>query len=221
MEPETKTSEYALAYFYCNYKEAERTDPASILRSLVKQLCLLSPGSSFPDAVLSVYEQRKKEADLSNLLSVEESKHLLIKLSAGFLCTTIVVDALDECDPKTRGSLFNVLEDIVSSSQRNPVKVFVTSRDDGDLRKKFQDHPNVYIQEGDNSADINYFIKTEIEACIKDKKLLGGEVGLDQQARIVSALQAGARGMYVSNFTQPVTHAKTHPYPGSSGPNSR
>lgn len=195
VEEETKTGEHSLAYFYCNYKEVERRDSATILRSLVKQLCLLSPKSSFPEAVSSIYTQRKKDADLHNLLSIDESKNLLIKLSSGFLRTTIVVDALDECDSKTREQLFNVLEDVVSSSKRNPVRVFVTSRDDGDLRRKFQNYPNVYIQGGDNVADINYYIKTEIKARIRDKKLLEGVVDPELEERIVGALQAGAHGM--------------------------
>lgn len=210
VEKETKTGEHSLAYFYCNYKEVERRDSAVILRSLVKQLCLLSPKSSFPDAVSSIYNQRKKDADLQNLLSIEESKNLLIKLSAGFLRTTIVVDALDECDSETRERLFNVLEEVVSSSKRNPVRVFVTSRDDADLRRKFQSYPNVYIQEGDNLADINYYIKTEIKARIRDKKLLEGVVDPELEERIVGALQAGACGMQVpliTGFAQPVTHS--------------
>lgn len=190
---------YALAYFYCNYKEEKRRDPASILRSVVKQLCLMSPGdgSGFPDPVLSIYNKRKHDGDLSNHLSVEESRNLLIALSAGFLCTTIVIDALDECDASTRGSLFDVLDDIMSS-KGNAVKAFVTSRDDGDLRRKFEDRPNVFIQERDNLGDINHYIKTEIVDCISQKKLLGGNVSAELQGRIIEALQAGARGMYVA-----------------------
>lgn len=181
----------ALAYFYCNYKEDQRRDPATILRSLIKQLCLR--GSSFPVKVVAIYNQRKKDADLCNLLSVEESKNLLIQLSATFLRTTLVIDALDECDPYTRGSLCDVLEALVSSSKL--VKVFVTSRDDGDLRKKFEDCPNVYIQERDNSDDISHYIKTEIRACIRGKALLGGVVDFELERRIVLALQSGAHGM--------------------------
>lgn len=192
-----KNDESALAYFYCNYKEAERRDPAWVLRTLVKQLCLQSPESRFPEPVLSIYDQRKKDADLSFTLSVEESKHLLIKLSAGFLRTTIIIDALDECDTNTRGILFDAVEDMVSS-QWNHIKIFVTSRGDGDLRKKFGESPNIYIQERDNSGDINHFIKTEIQASIRTKRLLGGRVGSDLEQRIVSALETGAHGMYVS-----------------------
>lgn len=197
MEPKTKGC--SLAYFYCNYKEEQRRDPASILRSLVKQLCLLSPGegslATFPEPVLAVYSERKDKGDLSRLLSLKESKDLLIKLSAGFLKTMIIIDALDECDRSTRRSLFDLLEQVVSSAKQNPVKIFVTSRDDGDLMIKFEDSPNVYIQERDNSGDIDHYIQTEIEACITAKRLLRGNVSLDLQNRIVAALQAGARGM--------------------------
>lgn len=208
MNPKEKSREYSLAYFYCNYKEGQRNDPASILRSLVKQLCLLSQ-SGLPSAVLSIYNQRKKDADLPNLLSIEESKHLLIELSSGYLRTTIVVDALDECDANSRGRLCDVLKQVVSVSEQTQhtqqtkqtkqtfIKVFITSRDDGDLRKKFKDSPNVYIQERDNSEDINYYIKTQIKACINAKQLLEGKVNSNLEHRIVSALATGARGMYV------------------------
>lgn len=198
-EAQAKGPEHALAYFYCNYKEDQRRDPASILRSLIKQLCLESPGdgSSFPEPVLSVYRERKKKADLDHLLNVQESKNLLLKISAGFLRTTIVIDALDECDPDTRGTLFDVLGDLVSESspKGNPLKAFVTSRDDGDLRAKFENTPNVYIQERDNSSDINQYIKSEIQSCIKAKRLLRGKVSVDLEGQIIRALEEGARGM--------------------------
>lgn len=157
--------------------------------------------SGFPEPVLSIYKKRMSDADLVNLLSVAECKELLITLCTGFLRTTIVIDALDECDPDTRGSLCDVLEQIVSSSKstktsnQNLVKVFITSRNDGDLRRRFEGSPNVYIQERDNSADIDLYIKAEIDACIRRKELLGGMVGLQLKRRIVGALEAGARGM--------------------------
>lgn len=194
MEPETNC---ALAYFYCNYKEDQRRDPAMILRSLIKQLCLQRE-PAFPVSVSSIYNKRNKDADLSNLLSVAESKQLLIALSEGFQRTIIIVDALDECDPYTRGSLCDVLADLVSSTLRlnqNPVKVFITSRDDADLRKKFEASPNVYIQARDNSEDINQFIRTELRACISRKELLDGVVEVELERRIVLALESGAHGM--------------------------
>lgn len=165
---------------------------------------------------MSIYNQRKKDADLSYLLSIEESKHLLIELSSGYLRTTIVVDALDECDANSRGRLCDVLKQVVSLSEQiqkqTSIKVFITSRDDGDLRKKFKDSPNVYIQERDNSEDISYYIKTQIKACINAKQLLDGKVNSNLEHRIVGTLTTGARGMYVP-FTRHDGNVLTKPRP--------
>lgn len=136
-----------------------------------------------------------KDANLTSFLSIEESKQLLIALSAGFLRTTLIIDALDECDTQTRAKLFNVIEEVVSLSKRNPVKAFITSRDDGDVRRKFKNSPNVYIEERDNSSDIKHYIEIEIEACIHREEILDGNVSKDLQGRIISALEAGAHGM--------------------------
>lgn len=196
MASNTQNNGHSLAYFYCHYGEEQRRDPGAILRSLVKQLCLQGPVTKLPEPVLSIYHKRKTAGDLLNLLSVEESKRLLIELCAGFSHSTLIVDALDECDAKTRGRLFDVLQIVVSESKASRVKAFVTSRDDADIRKKFSDSPNVYIQERDNSGDINTYIGAEMEACIAEKRLLDGDVSSDLRDRIIYALQMGARGMY-------------------------
>lgn len=195
---DTQTKGHSLAYFYCHYGEEPRRDPAAILRSVVKQLCLQGPVSKLPEPVLSIYLQRKTAGDLSNLLSIEESKRLLIVLCAGFAHSTLIIDALDECDAKTRGRLFDVLQSVVSESKAARVKAFVTSRDDADLRKKFADSPNVYILERDNSDDISTYIRAEVDACIVEKKLLDGDVSIELRDRIIHVLEAGAQGMYTS-----------------------
>lgn len=141
-----------------------------------------------------MYNKREAKADLRNTLTVEECKTILIGLSYGFLRTTIVIDALDECHAETRGALFDALEHVVSSSL-NPIKVFVTSRDYADLRRKFEKSPNVYIQERDNSHDINQYIRTEIHNCIKRGEILCGQADSDLERHIVGALEGGARGM--------------------------
>lgn len=195
---DNRTNGHSLAYFYCHYENAQRRDPEEILRSLVKQLCLQGPVSKLPEAILSIYRERDNAGDLSHLLSIEECEGLLIELCAGFSQSTLIIDALDECDAKTRGGLFDVLQNVVSKSPTTRVKAFVTSRDDADVRKKFSASPNVYIQERDNSDDINTYIRAAIKECIDNKELLDGTVSVELQNRIIHALEAGAHGMYAS-----------------------
>lgn len=143
---------------------------------------------------MAIYRKREKKNDFKYTLTVDECKTILIRLSAGFVRTTIVIDALDECHADTRGALFDALEYVVSSSV-NPVKVFVTSRDYADLRKKFEKRPNVYIQERDNSRDINHYIKTEIHDRMTKGAFLCKPTDPDFENHVVGALEKGARGM--------------------------
>lgn len=142
-----------------------------------------------------MYEERVLKGD-SGPLSLEESQDLLVQISTGSLHTTIVIDGLDECDRGTRRELLNALEYVASSP--NLVKVFLTSRDDGDLAYRLSKKPNVYIHAANNSKDIKEYIDSEIECCIKDGLLLPGkEVTSDLKESIILTLEEGACGMYV------------------------
>ncbi len=75
--------------------------------------------------------------------------------------TTFVLDALDECDPKNRHLLTEALEFLLSKSER-PLKVFISSRPDGDIRRHFISYPNIEIQATDNKDDIEKFVIEKI-----------------------------------------------------------
>lgn len=185
----------ALAYFYCNYREDTRRDPAFLLRTLVKQLCLLGPTNQLPDVVLSIYEKRESQGHQSGPLHLEESRDLIVALSAGFTQTTIIIDALDECDRGTRTGLFITLKHIINSTTH--VKIFLTGRNDGDIQRMLRGFPSHYLDATDNSGDISTYVHSEITRCSTEGLLLDGEE-IDQvlQSEIILALEKGADGMY-------------------------
>lgn len=123
MEP--AYNEYALAYFYCNYGEAGRRDPESILWSIIKQLCIQSPTGTVPESILAIYNKRMREGD-RRPVDINKIKGLLVNLAAGFLQTTIVIDALDECDKGTREILVDILEDVMAVA-KHPTKILAIS----------------------------------------------------------------------------------------------
>lgn len=189
------TSQDALAFFYCNYRDAARRDPASILRALVKQLCLYSSRTQLPWPVVSLYKTREINGHQSGAPHPIESRDLIVKLSNGFLRTTIVIDALDECDRETRDHLVGVLKEIINSTQT--VRIFVTGRSDGDLRKILSSFPSHYIEAFDNQGDIATYIDSEINRCCREKLLLDGDIDDDLKSDIVAQLMKGADGMYL------------------------
>lgn len=98
-------------YFYCsrNAAEAERSDPAIILGSIVRQLASLQPGLPLLSPVIEKWK-KKGQGFSSKGLQVEESCDLILELIEEYPITTIVIDALDECDIEKRQCLLDALK---------------------------------------------------------------------------------------------------------------
>ncbi|KAH0608757.1 uncharacterized protein H6S33_001891 [Morchella sextelata] len=190
-----KYNEHCIAYFYCNYKESGRREPESILRSIVKQICLQSPTASLPEPLLSIYRQRVTDDDLGRNLDIVEIKDLLVKLCGGFLQTAIVIDALDECYEETRWKILDILKHVLDSTLN--IKIFVTSRNDADLRRALEGSPDVFIQERDNTEDINLYIDSEIEVYMTKRRFLCGHISDELKKRITEKLREKAHGMFL------------------------
>ncbi|KAL7273972.1 hypothetical protein RUND412_003153 [Rhizina undulata] len=172
--------------------EKDRQDPLSILSTLVKQLSLLmSPEGSLPQPVVSIF---KKHEPKSGKLQLSESQELIASLAKTFIRTTIVIDALDECDTQSRNELLTALKVIMKLSARG-IKIFVTSRPADDIELKLEGVPKVYIHSSDNSGDIAAFVRAEVEKCISEKLLLRGSVTLELKESIIKKLAKPADGM--------------------------
>lgn len=179
------------------------------MRALIKQLCLAAPGESLPKPVLSIYQEREKKGHIFGPLNLDESKNLIVGLSAGFLQTTIVIDALDESNRSTRRDLLHALKQIVVSA--NHVKIFVTSRNDGDIRKTLVDFSNHYIDATDNTKDINIYINSEVGRCFSEGLLPNEGDYAALKNEIISTLSGGAHGMYAFiMFNEIRSRTKTH-----------
>jgi len=72
-----------------------------------------------------------------------------------------VLDALDECEPDPRDRLVETIEFLLANSKR-PVKVFISSRPDRDIRNRFLNKPNIEIQARHNEEDIRRFVDERI-----------------------------------------------------------
>jgi hypothetical protein len=124
------------------------------------------PEESVLYPVTEIYQDRNEKKDP---LSLDESLELIIELTTYYPLTYIVIDALDECDKAKRFKLVEGLSRIIKESY-NPVKVFVSSRDDKDIVLRLKDLPNFYIKASDNSGDIYRYILTEVNGAIADKR---------------------------------------------------
>lgn len=180
-----------VVYFYCNRNEPERRSPTTIMQAIVKQLSVALPASGLPKPVVAKYDERLKSGLAAGPLAFQESNLLLISLLDIFPRTTIIIDALDESDPTERGRLLEVLTAIMHSST-SVVKIFISSRDDIDIKLKLEKVPNLYIEAQDNGEDIKRFIHREMESA-KNRRLYSLPDELKNE--IISTLTKKANGM--------------------------
>lgn len=187
------------AYFYCNRNpaEPERSDPDEVMRCILKQLCSRTAAQPVRAPVADTFMQRMEEAEDDGLdpskLSLSECTALIIKVLEQDPAI-IIIDALDECDPLRRHALLGALDKIIQESS-GLVKVFVSSRDDGDIKQRLDKSQNIYIDALDNSGDIESFVQRELEDAIANKRLLGGKLPDGLESHILKQLVNGANGM--------------------------
>jgi hypothetical protein len=185
------------AFFYCSRNAAERTrsSPKSIIASIVRQLSSLRPGFPLLPPIVASYKKREAEGFASGSLSIDESCALIIDLVEYFPLTTIVIDALDECDPETRHELLVALEEVLQNSSRL-VKIFVSSRDDQDIVYRLQNCPNLVLASDRNMDDIASFVRAEAQDLIRRGKLLRFSNKKEElKERIIDQVTKGADGM--------------------------
>ncbi|KAF5499783.1 hypothetical protein CGCF413_v006068 [Colletotrichum fructicola] len=157
----------APVYFYCSRNPAEpgRSDPPRILASIVRQLSTSSSSSSVLEPAVAVFTQREETAFASGPLHIDETKGLILQLLEKYkdATVTIVIDALDECNPGTRDILLDTLEYLLNASACL-LKVFVSSRNDQDIVYSLQKYPNLTLSSDCNTADIELFGCEEVMA---------------------------------------------------------
>jgi hypothetical protein len=186
-------------FFYClrSTGESERSDPKAILASIVRQLSSLEAGLPLLDPAIKKYMERESSGFAFGALSIEESRTLIIQLIEYYPLTTIIIDALDECDPRTRLELLEVLESILQDSSQL-VKIFLSSRDDQDIVWQLKDYPNLEISSDRNKDDIEAFVNTETDRLVAKKRLLYNTSAKEDLRQLIKdKLIAESRGMWV------------------------
>jgi hypothetical protein len=122
-------------------------------------------------------------------LSFDECKKQLLESVNLYPRTTLVLDALDECEPVSRCRLIATIEYLSSKSER-PLKIFISSRPERGIQSQFCSRLNIEIQAKHNEDDIRKFVDEEI---VKHEGW--GEMSPSLQEDIVKVLLNHSEGM--------------------------
>jgi NACHT domain len=124
----------SLAYFYCDYREQEKTGLRGLLSSLLVQLSHQSDGYS--DTLSKLYSKHNKGLDRPRDGALVDCLKDVLQLPRQ-APIYIIVDALDECPNKPavgspRAEVLTLLEDLIESQFPN-LHICVTSRPEHDI----------------------------------------------------------------------------------------
>ena len=184
------------AYFYCERGGVEKNMPVDIIRSILRQLCLDSTHPYILKPVKDFYDARKKDHFAKGKLNIAECTELIIAISAIVPSITIIIDAVDECDPAGRWELLEFLSNI-SSKAANPIKIFLSSRTDEHLQNVLAGSKNLYLDIENNRLDIESFVNEKVHrlSLVRLPSLIGGPVSAGLKGKIIRTLIAEAHGM--------------------------
>ncbi|KAH6983522.1 hypothetical protein BKA56DRAFT_549075 [Ilyonectria sp. MPI-CAGE-AT-0026] len=177
-----------VAYFYCNRNEEERRQPLSIFQSYVRQLAAPQGRPAHMRTRLKklCLETRQKGSVL-NFGSCEDE---LLESINGYSKTTLILDALDECEQESRWDLVSAMERLMSKAKKT-LKIFIASRPDAETRDLFTSHPNIEIQARDNQADIEKFVIAEINKGGRQRR-----ISPRLRQKIVNVILESSHGMF-------------------------
>jgi hypothetical protein len=199
-EKSTNETSAPVAYFYCarNTTEPERANPDEILRSILKQLSCSKTDLPIREPIATRYQELKEEAENDGCeepakLTATDCEELILSL-LDINPATIIIDALDECDPAGWCELLLAFDRIIQNST-SVIKLFVSSRDNHDIVCRLKNSPNIFIRASDNGDDINRFIHSRVDQSITEERLLSGNVSEKLRSEIITTLTNKAQGM--------------------------
>ncbi|KAJ5488374.1 Short-chain dehydrogenase/reductase SDR [Penicillium expansum] len=173
MKVSSQIEDFAHAYFYCsrNTAEPQRANAQSILGCIARQLSSPSSNQPLAPATISLHSKIHLADGSTRAPNLVESRDLIVELTEAHPRTTIVIDALDESPREERADLVEALEYIIDNST-SLVKIFVTSREEGDLRLSIQAHSGVQVTWVENGSDIEKFVNFETNRLVAKNQLL-------------------------------------------------
>jgi DNA replication protein DnaC len=171
-----------LVYFYFSFSDQQKKSLTDFLRSIVAQLCHLTP-------VFDLLKSIKKSSSTGGP-SVDDLRRVL-ELALKHTRLFVVIDALDEV-PETGDQRRDVLDWINSAiaTARDKIKIFASSRAEQNIKAMMVDAVQIDIQRGIVDNDIKKYVSNELR---RDERLRS--LSDDLKLHIEHELSTRADGM--------------------------
>ena len=184
----------SLAFFYCDFREEEKTGIRGLISSLLAQLSHQS--DPYYDVLLKFYsdhvEGLRRPSD-DALVGCLKDLLKLPRLAPVYL----IVDALDECpnassNPTPRAEVLDLIKELINSQLPN-LRICVTSRPEADIKHVLDPLISRYISlhdEGGQKRDIENYIKSAVHTHPENRRWKA-----EHKQLVIDTLTRKANGM--------------------------
>ena len=180
------------AYYYIRYDDTDSHRLSNCLGSLISQLA--RQNSSILHDVMKSYADYFPVGSLAEFPEDEELVEHLLSISKYFKDTLIMIDGLDECGPACDRDRKRLVE-VVATLHRHEncsLRILVFSRDERDIREKFEAGDFQTVSIAATSADLRLYVSAWLPSLkIQNENL---------RSEIVESLVNGANGMWGRSF---------------------
>jgi hypothetical protein len=183
------------AYFYCAGAETERerSQPAEVLRSIVRQIAMTRHSKSTRlDILMAEHEAKKSRVcahDDVPSLTLKDCERIILAIAAKEI-VTIMIDAIDEIEATTRQDLQESLLRIYTA-QNHRVKIFLSMRNDsqGLLPSPLAEDCSVKITDDNTRHDVARFTELSLS------RISLPAMSLELKSKLVDILVGEAKEM--------------------------
>jgi hypothetical protein len=149
----------AVAYFYCDYKEAATADPINILGSLAAQI-----GQHDEAAFLHLQELHEKcrpENRTPVPVEISDLEESLQRMACCFDDVSIIIDGLDECGDRT-SEVVSTLTNLACTDSSN-IRTLLLSRNEHIIQQVLHEEYN-HMEIAAHTEDLELYVVAELES---------------------------------------------------------
>lgn len=182
-----RNSNEHIAFFFCEYDNAESLKSRTIIGSLIRQ-CLTVKDLS------TSFEKKLKRLFSDTFPDTEDLEEIFEDIAKTSKSVTLIIDGFDECPQADRKIVLEILGRLTSSNSGS-VKVFISSREDviRDIGRSFSNCHELDMGCTEAREDITKYVREVVEEKLESGELLVGDLTLVDD--IKEALIEGSNGM--------------------------
>ncbi|KAL9110562.1 MAG: hypothetical protein Q9227_004920 [Pyrenula ochraceoflavens] len=135
--------------------------------------------------------KRYQAKGFSGSLTLEDCSTLMLSFFGLYSQSTLIIDALDECDSQSRHVLIRAINVILERTPK-PVKILISSRNEEDIKVRFCNDYCIEVNADDICEDVENYLR-----CTIDNEFRWRNISQETKSKVTNHLHKACKGMFL------------------------